>query len=132
MSVKLHKEFMKSRSVALVGARKRKEKWGYKLLKKLEEFDFDVIPVNPGLDFIEGKKCYKDVSSIDKAVDAVVFVVNPDIGRTMVESVHEKGIDRVWLQPGAYDEDLIKRFRDVDIEPVHDICIKVYLNRNGR
>ncbi|AAL80867.1 hypothetical protein PFDSM3638_03710 [Pyrococcus furiosus DSM 3638] len=68
------KEFKK---IALVGAI---PEYRNIILKDLLRKGFEVLPVNPKYDEIEGIKCYKSVKELPRDVDVIVFVVPPKIG----------------------------------------------------
>jgi predicted CoA-binding protein len=61
-------EMMLDRKVwAVVGANENPEKYGNMIYRKLRAKGYEVYPVNPNYETVEGDKCYKDLSSLPKA-----------------------------------------------------------------
>ncbi len=93
------KEF---RRIALVGASKNPTKYGNIILKDLLGKGFEVLPVNPNYDEIEGLKCYRSVGGeLPKDVDVIVFVVPPKVGLQVAKEAVEVGFKKLWFQPGG-------------------------------
>ncbi|MCX7796091.1 MAG: CoA-binding protein [bacterium] len=95
------------KKIAIVGATIDQKKFGNIVLKDLLKKGFQVIPVNPKYDIIEGLTTYKDVSLLPKDVDLIVFVVPPEIGIEELKKAYQLGFRRFWFQPGAQSEDII-------------------------
>ncbi|MCC3145284.1 CoA-binding protein [Halanaerobium sp. Z-7514] len=86
---------------AVVGATDKKNKFGYKIYKKLKKHNYNVYPVNPNLENIDGDKCYAALASIPAKIEVVDMVVNPKIAIKIMENIKAEGIEYVWLQPGT-------------------------------
>lgn len=86
---------------AVLGATDKTQKFGYKIYKHLEAHAYEVYPVNPRLTSIDGALCYKNLKSLPKVPDVVVFVVPEAAGLQALDECKELGISVVWLQPGA-------------------------------
>src|SRR6056297_3787887 len=111
---------------AVVGASDKPEKFSYRILKKLLEHGYEVYPVNPRMDDIEGIRVYPSLSSIPVKIDVVDFVVNPSIGKSIVKEVRQLGIENIWLQPGARSEEIDQIVSNSNINMVKD-CVLVSL-----
>ncbi len=120
MSIK--EETLKMKKWAVVGATNNQNRYGYKIVKRLQEHNYDVYPVNPNLEEIDGIKCYKTVSDIDVDIDVVDMVVNPKIGIKVMEEIMEKEIQYVWLQPGTRSE-LIRSYANNSSINIIEDCI---------
>lgn len=110
------------RNWAVVGATNKKNKFGYKIFKKMEKMGYTVYPVNPNLEEIDGVKCYKKLSSINQKIDVVDLVVNPKIGIKVMEEIDKLGIRYVWLQPGTRSDE-IREFADMHGIRLVEDCI---------
>mgnify|MGYP000252838302 CR=1 FL=1 len=107
---------------AIVGATDKKDKFGYKIPKKLKENNYNVFPVNPKLDKIDDFKCYHTLSSIEAEIDVVDMVVNPKIGIKVMKEINKLGIKYVWLQPGTRSQEIRDFAAENDIQLVES-CI---------
>lgn len=113
------------RKIALVGASKNPTKYGNIILKDLLKKGFEVLPVNPNYDEIEGVKCYKTVKDLPKDIDVIVFVVPPKIGLQIAKKAIEAGFRRLWFQPGAESEEIKEFLENSGVEYSLGKCIMV-------
>src|SRR4030065_1449998 len=97
----LIKDFMSRKKFAIVGATDDTSKYGNTIFRNLKSRGYEVCPVNPKLDELEGSKCYHNLSDIPEKVDVVDFVVPPLITEKTLVECKKLGLNRIWLQPGA-------------------------------
>ena len=119
----LIKEFMAQKRFAVVGATDNVEKYGNQILNNLQKRGYEVYPVNPRLQTVEGMKCYASLSELPVKVDVVDFVVPPTATESILRECLDLGLDRIWLQPGSESENAIKFCRDNNLKVVHDVCV---------
>jgi len=117
------KEFMAQKRFALVGATGNTEKNGYRIFKNLSRRGYEVYPVNPGLEELEGVKCYHSLADIPVKVDVVDFVVPPQVTEATLKECKRLGLNRIWLQPGSESEAAIAFCHENRLKVVHGICV---------
>ena len=113
---------------AVVGATQNKSKFGYKVMKRLVDCGYNVYPVNPVYDEIDGLKCYKSLVEINDDIDVVNMIVNPKLGLQFLEEAAQKGIQYIWCQPGAESEELIKKAKEKELIIAPNRCVLVELD----
>jgi len=118
-------EFFNKKFVyAIVGASNNENKFGYKIFKSLLEANFSVYAINPKEKEVLGQKCYKSIAEIPEDVDVVNFVVPPNVSLKILEDeILELGIEKVWFQPGSYNENCIIFCKENKIKYVDDLCL---------
>lgn len=99
------KEFKK---IAIIGATTNPNKFGNIVLKDLRKKGFEVYPVSPNYDEIDGLKVYKNVDELPKDVELLVFIVPPKIAIEELKKAYQSGFRRFWFQPGAESPELIE------------------------
>ena len=119
----LVKDFLKQKRFAVVGSFRNESKYAYRILKTLKEKGYEVYPVNPSLGEVDGLTCYPSVKDIPDSVDVVDIVTPPQITEKIVRECKEKGISKVWIQPGAENKTIIEFCKDNGIKVVHNLCI---------
>jgi len=119
----LIKEFLSQKRFAVVGSFRNELKYAYKILKNLKQKGYEVYPVNPYLKEVEGLKCYPTVLDLPEKVDVVDIVTPPPITEQIVEQCLQKGINRVWIQPGAESEKAIKFCQENNIKVIYNTCV---------
>tara|TARA_B100000809_G_C14624682_1_gene346198 strand:- start:122 stop:505 length:384 start_codon:yes stop_codon:yes gene_type:complete len=92
--------------IALIGASNDKEKFGNKIYLDLRLKGYNVIPINPNEELIEGDKAYSSLNVIDKLPDIVNFVVPPPIAMKVAQEAVKLGIKYLWFQPGSESKEL--------------------------
>ena len=118
----LIKKTIKMKNWAVVGATTKESRYGYKIVKKLSENNYNVYPVNPKFEKVNGLKCSADLNSIQEEIDVVDMVVNPKQGIKVMEEIKELGIKYVWLQPGTRSQEIRDFAAENGIEIIED-CI---------
>jgi predicted CoA-binding protein len=61
------------------------------------EAGYQVFPVNPNAEEVEGDSCYANVKSIPDGVDGVVIATRPQVTDQIVRECAETGITRIWM-----------------------------------
>ncbi len=121
----LIKEFMGQKRFAVVGATDNPAKYGNKILKNLKDRGYEVYPVNPKLDEIEGFRCYERLSDIPVPVDVVDFVVPPQATEAILPQCKELGLERIWLQPGSESEAALDFCSKNGMRVIHSTCVMI-------
>ncbi len=120
------KTFLDLTSVAVVGASADRSKFGNIVFRDLREKGYDVYPVNPKAETIEGDVCYADLQSLSSRVEGAVIVVPPAVSLSVVQQAHAAGIGHVWMQPGAESADAVQFCEQNGINVVHQACVMIH------
>jgi predicted CoA-binding protein len=97
-------EFLANKRVAVTGVSRQPKDHGSNIVyKRLRQRGYDVFPVNPNADQVEGDQCYRDLRSIPGGVDAVVIATRPERAEETMRECSQLGIKHVWMHrgPGA-------------------------------
>ena len=114
--------FLKNKSIAVVGVSRDKKKFGYAVYKGLKDKGYKVVAVNPNINEVDSEKCYPTLSSISEKVDGVLLVVPPQQSEKVVKEAREKGIESIWFQPGSSSNEAVKFCVENDMLVVKDEC----------
>jgi len=125
---KLIKEMLGEKVWAVVGASNNRDKFGYKVFKKLSSEDYQVYPVNPNCSEIEKTPCYKSLKDLPVTPGAVSVIVPPSVGLKILEEAVQAGIKRLWFQPGAESEEIIQRASQLGLQIVYNNCVLVVID----
>ncbi len=109
---------------AVVGANQDPAKYGNMIYKKLKAKGYEVYAVNPMYDTVDGDKCYKDLSSLPVLPEVIDMVVSPKRGRAIIDEAARLGIKYIWLQPGTFDDELLKQIESLNLQQVQ-ACVLV-------
>ncbi len=119
-------DFLKQRTIAVVGASRKKGKFGNTLFKELKAKGYTAIPINPNSDTIEGEPCYPSLRALPVKVDGVAVVVPPHEAERIVREAADVGISRVWLQQGAESKEAVRFCEEHGMSVVHGECMLMY------
>jgi predicted CoA-binding protein len=95
-------EFLASARIAVTGV-SRTNPQGHAantVFKRLRDRGYEVFPVNPNADEVEGTRSYPDLASIPGGVDAVVIATAPDKAEGTMRECANLGIKHVWMHRG--------------------------------
>ncbi len=106
-------EFLQSRTFAVAGASNNRQKYGNIVFRALSEYVADdqqrrVYPIHPALDEVEAVPAYQSVKDLPAPVEALSIVTPPAVTRQVVSEAVAAGVKRIWMQPGAEDQQAIE------------------------
>jgi predicted CoA-binding protein len=120
--------FLKSKAFGVVGASANRDKYGNKVLRCYLSNNLKVIPVNPKEASIEGIPCVASVADLPEDVKSISVITPPHVTEQVVEIAAAKGIEYIWMQPGAESPRAIELCREKNIKAIADgSCILVVL-----
>jgi predicted CoA-binding protein len=119
--IKILKSF---RNVAMVGVSANPEKPSNIVFRYLTTHGYNVIPVNPTIKEVEGKKCYANLSAIPEKVEVVdIFRRSEDIPPIVDEAI-KIGAKAVWMQEGIINDAAAEKANSAGLLVVMDKCMR--------
>jgi predicted CoA-binding protein len=106
------------KTVAVIGASQDPRKFGNKAVRAFRHQGYQVVPINPHHEEIEGLKAYPSVLDVPMTIDMATLYVPPRVGIRVVGEVARKQIPELWLNPGADGPEVIRRARELGLEPI--------------
>lgn len=120
---KLIKEMLGDVNWAVVGASTNPEKAGNKIIKYLLDSDHNVFCINPNCDEINGLPTYKSVQDVIGKVEVLDFFTPPKATKAILAEFDFTACDKIWLQPGTYDDEILALATDKGFKVVaHGRC----------
>ncbi len=121
-------EFFRSKAFGVVGASSNPDKYGNKVLRCYLSHNLKAIPVNPKETSIEGIPCVSSVSDLPDDVKSISVITPPHVTEHVVELAAAKGIEYIWMQPGAQSPRAVELCKEKNIGVIADgSCILVVL-----
>ncbi|MBN2453687.1 MAG: CoA-binding protein [Candidatus Omnitrophica bacterium] len=120
---KLISDFLAQKTFAVAGSFRDDSKYAYRILKALKHKGYDVYPVHPVIKEVEGLCCYSSVKDIPFTIDVVNLVTPPAVTESILVECKDKGIRKIWLQPGAENEKAIQYCKDNGMDVVYQVCV---------
>ncbi|WP_019217217.1 CoA-binding protein [Legionella tunisiensis] len=101
------KQFFSSSAYAVIGASNNRQKVGNKVLRCYLQHNKTVYPVNPGEKMVEGVPCITEIAQLPQSVNSISIITPPWITEKIVAQAIKKGIQNIWMQPGAESDTAI-------------------------
>jgi uncharacterized protein len=113
------------KNIAVVGMSKNEEKAGHFVPKYLIEQGYNIVPVNPTITEVLGRKAYPTIADIPQKIDIVdIFRRSEDVPAVVDDAVNKKDeINVIWMQSGIYNEKAEKKAKENGIDVVYNRCM---------
>ena len=111
------------RTVAVIGASNDRGKYGNKAVRAFLQQGFEVYPVNPNEETIEGLKAYKNVGELPLRPYRVSVYVPPPVLLKLLPGIAEKGCDELWLNPGTESPEVLSKAEGLGLNVVQACSI---------
>lgn len=113
---------MSKPTVAILGASNDRTKYGNKAVRAYQRQGYDVYPVNPRLDQIEGLTAYPTLDSVPvERLDRISVYLPPPVTEQLLPQMAAKGCEELWLNPGSATAAIAERARSLGL-PVIEAC----------
>jgi predicted CoA-binding protein len=112
------------KNIAVVGMSKNEGKPAHFVPKYLIERGYNVIPVNPTITEVLGRKSYSSIADISEDVDVVdIFRRSEDVPVVVMDAMKKKGIKVIWMQEGIYNEEAERKAKENGMDVVYNRCM---------
>lgn len=89
------------KTIAIIGASNDRRKFGNKAVRAYLQQGYEVYPVNPKEETIEGLKVFKTVGEVPVRPQKISVYLPPPVLLNMLPGIAAKGCDEFWLNPGT-------------------------------
>ena len=128
-------DFLAQRRIALVGVSRDPRDLSRSLFRELRQRGYDVVPVHPTLDAVDGVACAHRLQDVHPGVDGALLMTPPAQTDRVVRDCTEAGVTRVWMHRGAgrgaVNPVAVSYCRDHGIAVVEGACPFMFLPRAG-
>ena len=114
-----------AKRIAVVGLSDNPSRDSYRVAEYLLRHGYQVIPVNPSVDEVLGRKAFKTLSEVPGAIDIVNVFRKSEAVPPIAQEAIRLGAKALWLQLGVVHEEAAKQARSAGLVVVQDRCIKI-------
>lgn len=107
--------------IAIVGASKNRGKFGNKCVRAYQRAGWDVFPVNPHEEEIEGLTVYRSLQDVPGPLDRISLYRPPAGSRELLAELAGTSGTPVWFNPGSADRQVLEEASKAGID-VRDGC----------
>jgi len=129
-------DFLGRKRIAVVGVSTEAPSFSRGLFNEFAKRGYDVVPVNPKADEIEGRRAYKSVHEIEPKPEAVLIMTPAARTDEVVHECAESGVDSVWMYrapggPGAVSESAVAFCREHGMHVIPGECPYMFFPNAG-
>jgi hypothetical protein len=118
-------------TVAILGASRDRRKFGNQSVRAHLAAGFEVFPVNPMAEQVEGIKAYPNLASLPKKkLDRISVYLPPAVGLALLEEIAAAGAREVWLNPGSESPELLQQAAQLGL-PIVQACSIIDASRRA-
>lgn len=93
-------DFLAQKRIAFVGLSRNSRDFSREVFRAMKRSGYDLVPVNPDVDELEGEPTYASVADIPGEVDAALLMTPSRATAAVVEACVARGIQRIWMHRG--------------------------------
>lgn len=119
-------------TVAVLGASRDRSKYGNKSVRAHARAGWQVFPINPNAEEIEGFRAYRSLKDLPvEGLDRVSVYLPPEIGVALLDEIAACHPREVWLNPGSESDELLALAKKMEL-PVICACSIVDVQSSPR
>jgi len=123
-------EFLAGSRFAVAGVSRSGQQPANAVFRKLQDCGFDVVPVNPHADQLDGSACYRSIATIPGPIDGLLVATPPAVAADLVREAAACGVRRVWFHrsfgQGSVSDGALQACVQAGIQPVVGGCPLMY------
>lgn len=127
--------FLQLRRIAFVGVSRDRRDFSRGLFRALVARGYDVVPVHPAAEEIEGRRAFARIGEVTPPVEGALLLLPPAEAARAAREAIAAGVRQLWFHrgggPGAGSPEAIAACRAAGVEPVFDLCPFMLLPEAG-
>jgi uncharacterized protein len=124
-------EFLALKRIAVIGVSRNENAFSRNLYRAMRKRGYDLVPVNPNVEEIEGDRCYPRLQDVAPAVDGVLLMTKPGLTERAVMDCDAAGVKHVWMYratgQGAVSKNAVSFCKSRKIDVVAGECPFMFL-----
>jgi uncharacterized protein len=118
--------FLAEKKMAIAGVSRDPKKFGNNVFRELKGKGFELYPVNPNADEINGEKCYADIYSVPDHVKRLLIVTPKKQTPGLVRDAVSRGIRSIWIQQMSDTPEAVEFALNNNVDLVMKECILMH------
>jgi uncharacterized protein len=110
-------------TVAVIGASRERHKYGNRAVRAYLRQGWTVYPVNPNEANVEGLTAFARIGDIPGPVERAALYVQPEVGLGLLPEIKAKGVDELFVNPGAESEALMAEADRLGLNAIYACAI---------
>ena len=119
-------DFLAQKNIAVTGVSRNKNEAANSIYRKLRDAGYNVYPINPHAETVEGDPCFPTLQAIAGQVDGVVIASPPQATVQIMSDCVATNVHRVWIHrsigEGSMHEDAVAFAEENDLTLIPSGC----------
>ena len=132
LQTELIQKFLHGHVIAVIGVSRKKDIPANAIFQKFKKAGYEVYPINPNAQDIDGIKCYPDINSLPSKPDSVLLAGKPQVSEAVVEECISNDIKNIWMHrgigEGSYSKKADKKCQENGIEAITNGCPMMFVS----
>jgi predicted CoA-binding protein len=95
------------KTIAIIGASNDRSKFGNKAVRAFQQQGYEVFPVNPKEEMVEGLPAFKSIAAVPVRPHMISVYLPPPVLLKVLPDIATKGCDELWLNPGTESDEVL-------------------------
>jgi predicted CoA-binding protein len=95
------------KTIAIIGASYDRSKFGNKAVRAFRQQGYEVYPVNPKEETVEGLPAFKSITTVPVRPQMISVYLPPPVLLKVLPDIAAKGCDELWLNPGTESDEVL-------------------------
>ncbi len=118
--------FLQSESIAIAGVSRNPKKFGRIIYDELKKKGYNVIPINPTAEDIDGQKCYNTIDQLPVNTDALIIATPKTQTDQVLQDAFSIGLKNIWVQNHSNTKNTIKIAEENNQQIIYKKCIFMF------
>lgn len=98
---------MSHKTIAIIGASNDRAKFGNKAVRAFLQQGYEVYPVNPREEAIEGLRAFRSIADVPVRPQKISVYLPPPVLLRVLPDIAARGCDEFWLNPGTESDEVL-------------------------
>lgn len=114
---------MNQKTIAIIGASNDRAKFGNKAVRAFRQQGYQVFPVNPKEETVEGLPAFKSIAAVPVRPQLISVYLPPPVLLKVLPDIAAKGCDELWLNPGTESDAVLAEAERLKLKVVQACSI---------
>ena len=106
-------------AIIVIGASRDQVKYGNRAVRAYKDAGYQVFPVNPAAEKIEGLKAYAKMEDLPAKLSQLATIYTPpEVTAKLLPALAKYGVKQAYFNPGAETDALVEQARSLGIQPI--------------
>jgi uncharacterized protein len=124
-------DFLAPRKLAFAGASRNPKKFGTVVFSELKQKGFELFPVHPIAEEIQGIPCYKSIDDLPDTVEMLYVVTPKSATLPVIQDAVKRGFRRIWIQQSSDTPESLALAQENKIPVISGRCMLMFVEPVG-